>query len=83
MGKRIDEREKIITIVIYTSTVAMQICTVTVANVYIFTTIAKLMRSKFRKYCVNFTSLSILLNFAPTDVSAFKANLVSKTIEKK
>ena len=63
-------REKINKIVIYTSTVTMQICTVTVANMYIYTTIARLMRSRFRKYCENFASLSILHNFTPTNISA-------------
>ena len=67
---RAEVREKINKIVIYTSIVTMQICTVIVANVYIYATIAGLMRSRFRKYCVNFAYLSILHNFTPTNVSA-------------
>ena len=67
---RAEVREKINKIVIYTSTVTVQICTVTIANMYIYTTIAGLMLSKFRKYCVNFASLSILYNFVFTDMSA-------------
>ena len=56
---RVEVREKINKIVIYTSTVTVQIvtvqiCTVTVANVCIYTTIVGLMRSRFRKYFVNF-----------------------------
>ena len=66
-------REKINKIVIYTSTVTVQICTVTVTNVYIYTTIVGLMQSRFRKYCVNFSSFSILHNFAPTDVSTLRS----------
>ena len=53
---RAEVREKINKIVIYTSTVTMQICTITVANVYIYTTIAGLIWSRFRKYYVNFAS---------------------------
>ena len=66
---RAEVREKINKIVIYTSTVIVQICTVTVANVYIYTTIVELMQSKFRKYCVNFASF---FYFAPTNVSALR-----------
>ena len=47
-------REKINKIVIYTFTVTVQICTVIVANVYIYTTIVGLMLNKFRIYYVNF-----------------------------
>ena len=70
---RAEVREKISKIVIYTFTVIVQICMVIVANVYIYTTIAELMRSRFRKYCVNFASFSILHNFAPTNVSALRS----------
>ena len=72
-------REKINKIVIYTSTVTVQIvtvqiCTVTVANVCIYTTIVGLMRSRFRKYFVNFAFFFFILhNFAPTDVSALRS----------
>ena len=62
---RAEVREKNNKIVIYTSTVTVQIF-----NVYIYPTIAKLMQSRFRKYCVNFASFYILHNFAPTDVSS-------------
>ena len=58
-------REKINKIVIYISTVIVQIF-----NVYIYPTIARLMQSRFRKYCVNFAYFSILHNFAPIDVSS-------------
>ena len=51
---RVEVREKINKIVIYTSTVTVQICTVTVANMCIYTTIVGLMWSRFRKYFVNF-----------------------------
>ena len=56
-------REKINKIVIYTSTVTVQIGTVTVANVYIYTTIVELMWSRFRKYCVNFASFFYFAQF--------------------
>ena len=49
---------------------------VTVANMYIYTIIAGLMRSRFRKYCVNFASFSILYNFAPTNASALSHKLI-------
>ena len=55
---RVEVREKINKIVIYTFIVAMLICMVTVANVYIYTIIAGLMRNRFRKYCVNFASFA-------------------------
>ena len=45
---RVKVREKINKIVIYTFTVTMQIFMVTVANVYIYTTITGLIRNKFR-----------------------------------
>ena len=69
---RAEVREKINKIVIYPFTVTVQICTITIANVYIYTTIAGLMWSRFRKHCVNFATFSILYNFAPTDVSAHR-----------
>ena len=49
---RVEVREKINKIRIYTATVTMHICTVTVANVYICTIIEGLMWSKFKRYCV-------------------------------
>ena len=64
-------REKINKIVIYTFTVTVQICTVTVANVYIYTTIVGLMLNKFRIYYVNFVFF-ILHNFTPINVSALR-----------
>ena len=45
---RVEVREKINKIVIYTFTVTMQIFMVTVANVYIYTTITGLIRNRFR-----------------------------------
>ena len=39
-------------------------------NKIVIYTRAGLMQSKFWKYCVNLVSLSILRNFAPTDVCA-------------
>ena len=77
-GKRIDEREKINKIVIYTSAVTVQICTVTIANVYICMTIVRLIRSRFREYCINFASFSILHNFAPIDLSALRGIVFQK-----
>ena len=53
-------REKINKIVIYTFTVTVQICTVIVANVYIYTTIVGLMLNKFRIYYVKFVFLYFL-----------------------
>ena len=52
---RAEVREKINKIVIYTSTVTVQIF-----NVYIYPTIARLIQSRFRKYCVNFAPFFIL-----------------------
>ena len=72
---RAEVREKINKIVIYPFTVTVQICTFTIAYVYIYTSIAGLMWSRFRKYCVNFASLSILHNFVPTDVSTLTISL--------
>ena len=72
---RVEVREKINKIRIYTAIVTVHICTVTVANVYIYTIIKGLMRSKFKRYCVNFASFSILHIFTPTDVNALRLRL--------
>ena len=63
-------REKMNKIRIYIVIVTMHICIITIANLYIYTIIEGLMQSKFRKYCVNFASFSILYIFTPTDVNA-------------
>ena len=67
---RAEVREKINKIRIYTAIVTVHICTVTVANVYICTIIEGLMWSKFKRYCVNFVSFSILHIFTSIDVNA-------------
>ena len=66
-------REKINKIRIYIVIVTMHICIITIANLYIYTIIEGLMQSKFKKYCVNFASFSILYIFTPTDVNALMA----------
>ena len=73
---RAEVREKINKIRIYTAIVTVHIYTITVANVYIYTIIEGLMRSKFKRYCVNFASLSILHIFKPTDVNAVTTKMI-------
>ena len=75
---RVKVRKKINKIRIYIATITMHICTVTIANVYICMTIVRLIRSRFREYCINFASFSILHNFAPIDLSALRGIVFQK-----
>jgi len=69
---RAEMREKINKIRIYIAILIVHICTVTVANVHIYTIIEGLIQSKFKRYCVNFAYFSILHVFTFTNVNALK-----------
>ena len=63
-------REKINKIRIYRAILIVHICMVTVANMYIYTILEGLIQNKFKRYCVNFASFSILHIFTSIDVNA-------------
>ena len=63
-------------IIRYTFTVIVHICTVTVANVYIYTVLERLMWKIFGAKCVKLVGFCILQSFTSTDVDAL--NMLTK-----